>query len=268
MHRGRPRGCAQQQQVHSAKSTDALHWLRTARRRLQRRAQHRSRVGRRCTMASCRLSGASSPPISWTANCLAELKKPEWITELTRCTHTDTFKQQYQKVKKLGSGTFSKVYRVEKKDRLPTESPSIFVAKHFVAKQPEDCNRFATELFIHRLAQSHRNIVTLFEAFATPGSGNLPVLEFACVFELGMHSLQQHLEHLCVVSDGDMCRWMSGVLWQISHTHTPRPRGMSKSFAAVRFLRTDVCSMTSPPAPPLGEQSASHDSVVQKARPS
>ena len=268
MHRGGPRGCAQQQQVHSAKSTDALHWLRTARRRLQRRAQHRSQVRRRCTMASCRLSGASSPPISWTANCLAELKKPEWITELTCCTPTDTFKQQYQKVKKLGSGTFSKVYRVEKKDRLPTESPSIFVAKHFVAKQPEDRNRFATELFIHRLAQSHRNIVTLFEAFATPGSGNLPVPEFACVFELGMHSLQQHLEHLCVVSDGDMCRWMSGVLSQISHTHAPLPRGMSRSFAAVRFLRTDVCSMTSPPAPPLGEQSASHDSVVQKARPS
>ena len=105
MHRGGPRGCAQQQQAHSAKSTDALHWLRTARRRVQRRAQHRSRVGPRCPMASCRLSGASSPPISWTANCLAELKKPEWITELTRCTHTDTFKQQYQKVKKLGSGT-------------------------------------------------------------------------------------------------------------------------------------------------------------------
>ena len=105
MRRGSPRGCAQQQQVHSAKSTDALHWLRTARRRLQRLAQHRSRVGPRCPMASCRLSGASSPPISWTDNCLAELKKPEWITELTRCTHTDMFKQQYHKVKKLGSGT-------------------------------------------------------------------------------------------------------------------------------------------------------------------
>ena len=144
-------------------------------------------------MASCRLSGASSPPISWTANCLAELKKPDWITELTRCTHTDMFKQQYHKVKKFCSGTFSEVYRVEKNDRLPAEIPSIFVATHFVAKQPEDCNWFATELFTHRLAQSHRNIVTLFEAFATPGSGNLPALGLAFVFELGTHGLQQQL---------------------------------------------------------------------------
>ena len=37
------------------------------------------------------------------------------MTELTRCTHTDVFKQQYHKVKKLGSGTLSKLYRVEKK---------------------------------------------------------------------------------------------------------------------------------------------------------
>ena len=152
MHRGSPRGGAQQQRVHSAKSTDALRWLRTARRRLQRRAQHRSRVGRRCTMALCRLSGTSSPPISWTAACPAELEKPDWITEWTCCTHTDVFKQRYHKVKKLGSGTFSKVYRVEKKDRLPTESPPIFAARHFVAKEPEDRNLFAIDLFTHTVS--------------------------------------------------------------------------------------------------------------------
>ena len=179
-------------------------------RPFQEEARQSVAGGQQCIMASC----------VGTVGGLAELEDPEWRLALQSCSKDGEFNQQYARGKKLGTGAFSKVYWVEKKGRAVTESPAVFAAKQCIATEPDDSMQFATELYIHRRVQGHPNIIQLFDVFVTFGSAeHLPVSGITFVTELGLHSLQDHLELVCAASDDEIIHWMRGA-FAANFTHS------------------------------------------------